>query len=60
MLWHYEFPFNISGMAELVLGEVGLVITGQAHVTREGQAGPRQMGIYSEAMIDSLKRVPCV
>lgn len=44
-------------MAELALGEVGLVITGHAHVTREGQAGPRQMGIYSDAMIDGLKRV---
>ena len=44
-------------MAQLVLGEVGLVITGHAHVTLEGQAGPRQMGIYSDAMIDSLKQV---
>jgi len=47
-------------MAQLVLGEVGLVITGHAHVTREGQAGPRQMGIYSDAMIDSLKQVASV
>lgn len=44
-------------MTELVLGEVGLIITGHAHVTLEGQAGDRQMGIYSDAMIDSLKRV---
>jgi 2,4-dienoyl-CoA reductase-like NADH-dependent reductase (Old Yellow Enzyme family) len=44
-------------MAELARGEVGLIITGHAHVTREGQAGPRQMGIYSNAMIDSLKQV---
>ena len=47
-------------MAELVRGEVGLVITGHAHVTREGQAGARQMGVYSDAMIDSLKRVSSV
>ena len=47
-------------MAELVRGEVGLVITGHAHVTREGQAGVRQMGVYSDAMIDSLKRVSSV
>ncbi|MBW2641603.1 MAG: NADH:flavin oxidoreductase [Deltaproteobacteria bacterium] len=47
----------LSCMAELALGEVGLIITGHAHVTREGQAGPRQMGTYSDAMIDSLKRV---
>jgi 2,4-dienoyl-CoA reductase-like NADH-dependent reductase (Old Yellow Enzyme family) len=44
-------------MAELARGEVGLIITGHAHVSREGQAGPRQMGIYSNAMIDSLKQV---
>lgn len=44
-------------MAELARGEVGLIITGHAHVTKEGQAGPRQMGIYSNAMIDSLKQV---
>ncbi len=47
----------LSCMAHLVLGEIGLVITGHAHVTREGQAGPRQMGIYSDAMIDGLKQV---
>lgn len=47
-------------MAQLALGDVGLLITGHAHVTREGQAGPRQMGIYSNAMIDSLKRVTSV
>jgi len=47
-------------MAELAKGEVGLVISGHAHVTKEGQAGPRQMGIYSDAMIDGLKRVTSV
>lgn len=44
-------------MAQLARGEVGLIITGHAHVTREGQAGPRQMGIDSDAMIGSLKQV---
>ncbi|MCP4722290.1 MAG: NADH:flavin oxidoreductase, partial [Desulfobacteraceae bacterium] len=44
-------------MAELAKGEVGLIITGHAHVTLEGQAGPRQMGIYSDSMVDSLKQV---
>jgi len=47
-------------MAELARGEVGLVITGHAHVSREGQAGARQMGVYSDAMIDGLKRVSSV
>ncbi len=44
-------------MAELAKGDVGLIITGHAHVALEGQAGPRQMGIYSDEMIDSLKQV---
>lgn len=43
--------------AELVRGSVGLVITGHTYVTREGQAGPRQMGIYSDTMIDGLQRL---
>ena len=47
-------------MAELARGEVGLIITGHAHVVREGQAGLRQMGAYSDAMIDGLKRVSSV
>ncbi|MBA3009885.1 MAG: NADH:flavin oxidoreductase [Proteobacteria bacterium] len=47
----------LACMADLAKGEIGLVITGHAHVTLEGQASPRQMGIYSDAMIDSLKKV---
>lgn len=47
-------------MEELSRGEVGLIITGHTHVTRQGQAGPRQMGIYSDAMIDGLKRITSV
>jgi len=47
-------------MVELTRGQVGLVITGHAHVLIEGQAGPRQMGVYSDAMIDGLKRIPAV
>ncbi len=47
----------LACMANLAVGDVGLVITGHAHVTLEGQAGPRQMGIYSDALVDSLKQV---
>ena len=50
----------LDTMRELVRGEVGLVITGHAYVTREGQAGPRQMGISADSMLDSLKRVAAV
>ena len=47
-------------MEELSRAEVGLIISGHAHVTMEGQAGPRQMGIYSDAMIDGLKRITSI
>ncbi len=47
-------------MDELSRGEVGLIITGHAHVTREGQAGPRQMGIYSDSLIDGLRRITSI
>ena len=47
-------------MDELSRGEVGLIITGHAHVTKEGQAGPRQMGIYSDAMVDGLRRITSI
>ncbi len=47
----------LDRMAELARGKVGLIITGHTYVTEEGQAGPRQLGIYSDAMMDGLKRL---
>ena len=47
----------LSYMANLAKGDVGLIISGHAHVVLEGQAGPRQMGIYSDDMIDGLKKM---
>ena len=47
-------------MAELARGEVGLIISGHAYVIREGQAGPRQMGLYSDELIDGLKQMASV
>lgn len=44
-------------MAELALGEVGLIIASHAYVTREGQAGPRQTGFYSDALMENVKRM---
>jgi len=41
-------------MGELASGGVGLIITGHAYVSREGQAGPRQLGIYSRDLIPGL------
>lgn len=42
-------------MVELAEGGVGLIITGHAYVSSEGQAGPRQMGIHSDEMIPWMK-----
>jgi len=41
-------------MAELALGEVGLIISGHAYITREGQAGLKQLGVYSDKLEDGL------
>ncbi|WP_031482692.1 oxidoreductase [Maridesulfovibrio frigidus] len=47
----------LSYMADLAKGDVGLIISGHTHVVLEGQAGPRQMGIYSDDMLDGLKKM---
>ena len=43
-----------AGLAE---GGVGLVITGHAYVSPEGQAGPWQIGIHSDEMLPGLTRM---
>ena len=39
---------------DLVEGGVGLVISGHAYVHPDGQASPRQLGIYSDTLIPGL------
>jgi 2,4-dienoyl-CoA reductase-like NADH-dependent reductase (Old Yellow Enzyme family) len=41
-------------MVRLVQGEVGLVISSHAYVSREGQAGPWQLGVYSDHHVPGL------
>ncbi|MFP4172462.1 MAG: NADH:flavin oxidoreductase, partial [Candidatus Hydrogenedentota bacterium] len=41
-------------MGELAANEVGLVISSHAYVSTEGQAGPWQLGIYNDDMIEGL------
>ena len=48
-------PSLAERMGELAENEVGLVISSHAYVSLEGQAGPWQLGIYSDAMIEGLK-----
>ncbi len=44
-------------MVNLVEGGVGLIITGHSYVSREGQAGPRQLGIHEDAMLEGLTQM---
>ncbi|OPL14071.1 MAG: NADH:flavin oxidoreductase [Firmicutes bacterium ML8_F2] len=45
-------------MADLAKGEVGLIISGHAYVSPEGQAGPWQLGVYAETMLPKLALMP--
>jgi 2,4-dienoyl-CoA reductase-like NADH-dependent reductase (Old Yellow Enzyme family) len=44
-------------MVKLVEGGVGLIITGHSYVSREGQAGPWQLGIHKDAMLPGLAQM---
>ena len=43
-----------AGLAE---GGVGLIITGHAYVSPEGQAGPLQIGVHSDEMLPGLTQM---
>ena len=47
----------IEAMATLARGGVGLIVSGHAYVERAGQAGPRQLGIYSDDLLPGLKEM---
>ena len=47
-------PELIEVMVGLAKGQVGLIITGHAYVRPGGQAGPRQLGIYDDALVPGL------
>jgi 2,4-dienoyl-CoA reductase-like NADH-dependent reductase (Old Yellow Enzyme family) len=44
-------------MAELARGGVGLIISSHAYVSPEGQAGPWQLGIYSDELLPGLREM---
>jgi 2,4-dienoyl-CoA reductase-like NADH-dependent reductase (Old Yellow Enzyme family) len=44
-------------MTELAEGDVGLVISSHAYVQRDGQAGPLQLGIYTDDFIDGYRKM---
>lgn len=47
-------PRLAERMAELARGEVGLIISGHAYVSPEGQAGLKQLGAYGDKLEDGL------
>jgi 2,4-dienoyl-CoA reductase-like NADH-dependent reductase (Old Yellow Enzyme family) len=47
-------PRLINMANQLAQGGIGLIITGHAYVSREGQAGGWQLGIYSDDFIPGL------
>ena len=44
-------------MLKLAKGQVGLIITSHAYVNQTGQAGIRQLGIYSDQLISSYIKI---
>ena len=50
-------PRLIHTMKELADGGIGLIISGHAYILPEGQAGPWQLGIYKDELIDGLREM---
>ena len=48
-------PRLTQTMVDLAEGGVGLIITGHAYVSPEGQAGPWQLGIHRDELVDGLR-----
>ena len=44
-------------LTDLARGKVGLIITSHAYVSPGGQAAPRQLGIYTDGHVPSLKEM---
>jgi 2,4-dienoyl-CoA reductase-like NADH-dependent reductase (Old Yellow Enzyme family) len=50
-------PELIDMMVSLAKGGVGLIISSHAFVSPEGQASPRQLGIYHDKLVPGLKKM---
>jgi 2,4-dienoyl-CoA reductase-like NADH-dependent reductase (Old Yellow Enzyme family) len=48
-------PKLIDLMTELAKGGLGLIISSHAYVSPEGQAGPWQLGVYSDDLVPGLE-----
>jgi len=52
-------PALIDMMTILARGGVGLIISGHAFVSREGQASPGKLGVHADAMLPGLSAMAC-
>jgi 2,4-dienoyl-CoA reductase-like NADH-dependent reductase (Old Yellow Enzyme family) len=50
-------PKLIQTMIDLAEGGVGLIISGHAYVSPEGQAGPWQLGMHKDELIEGLQEM---
>jgi 2,4-dienoyl-CoA reductase-like NADH-dependent reductase (Old Yellow Enzyme family) len=50
-------PRLIETMEALALGGVGMIISSHAYVSPEGQAGPWQLGIYKDELIEGFENM---
>jgi len=46
-----------AAIGTLARGGVGLIISGHAYVRPDGQAGPRQLGVYKDELVPGLRRM---
>jgi 2,4-dienoyl-CoA reductase-like NADH-dependent reductase (Old Yellow Enzyme family) len=50
-------PALLDCMTALSRGGLGLIITSHAYILRNGQAGPRQLGAYSDDLLPGLREM---
>ncbi len=49
---------QVDMFKRLAEGEVGLIITGHAYVSPTGKAGPRQIAVDDDRLVEGLSRIP--
>ena len=50
-------PALVDCMTHLAEGQVGLIISSHAYIKPEGQARPKQIGVYKDALINGLTQI---
>lgn len=50
-------PALAGCLSQLAEGQVGLIISSHAYIRPEGQAGPKQMGVYKDSLISGLSQI---